>query len=66
MPALRKEHCTSIFRARKTYYQEIRQLDTTRMKYIETLIDKGIWQALAMDEDEFLNFSFDLFTDALK
>ncbi|PKM95017.1 MAG: hypothetical protein CVU84_06760 [Firmicutes bacterium HGW-Firmicutes-1] len=28
--------------------------------------DKSIWQALSMDEDEFLKFSFNLFTNALK
>lgn len=34
--------------------------------YTVAFTDKSIWQALSMEEDEFLKFSFNLFTDALK
>jgi AcrR family transcriptional regulator len=36
------------------------------MLYTVAFTDKSVWQALSMDEDEFLKFSFNLFTDALK
>ncbi len=84
------------------HYQEIKQLDTARIKYLGSLIaagtsdgsinssldmkkavcfgflsafsllytvaftDKSIWKALSLDEDEFLTFSFHLFSDALR
>lgn len=34
--------------------------------YTFAFTDKSIWKALQMDEDEFLQFSFDLLADALK
>jgi AcrR family transcriptional regulator len=34
--------------------------------YTVSLTDKRIWDTLSMDEREFLRFSFNLFTDALK
>ncbi len=36
------------------------------MLYTIAFTDKSIWKALSMDEDEFLQFSFDLLADALK
>ncbi len=34
--------------------------------YTAAFSGKGFWQSLSIDEDEFLRFSFDLFSDALK
>lgn len=34
--------------------------------YTVAFTDKSIWKALSIEEDEFLNFSFDLFVAALK
>jgi AcrR family transcriptional regulator len=34
--------------------------------YTNAFIDKTIWQVLSIDEEEFLKFSFDMITDALK
>ena len=34
--------------------------------YTVAFTDKSIWNTLSMSEDDFLNFSFDLFADALK
>lgn len=34
--------------------------------YTVAFTDKSIWRTLSMEEDEFLRFSFDLFTDVLK
>lgn len=36
------------------------------MLYTVSSTDKGVWAAMGIDEDEFLRFSFDLFTEALK
>jgi AcrR family transcriptional regulator len=34
--------------------------------YTFAFTDKGVWKALSLDEDEFLEFSFELLADALK